>query len=107
MNTTATEAAENRLKYHAQAKRYLYERGRLDEATAEELQSVADWCRYEEFRRNIEPYERARNHIMSQWISLQVNPQADMPQTVKDCVAGWNDLIASKAREFGFEVLTP
>jgi hypothetical protein len=103
--TAMAERATFMLKYHAQARRYLYERDRLEEATENELTSLADSLRYEDFRRHVKPYERARNHIMSRWLSLQVNTMADMPKEVKDCIAQWNELIASEARKFGFEPL--
>lgn len=101
----ATYIQSELTRYHAQAKRYLWERDRLDEATPEELASIADWLRYESFRRAIEPYERARNYIVSRWLSLHAIPPADMPAEIKNAVDGWNELIASKASEFGFEVL--
>jgi hypothetical protein len=104
MITALQQRHESMVRYHAQAKRYLYEQGRLDDASQDELSRVADWLRYESFRRSIEPYERSRNMVMTRWLSLQVDPLAELPEEVRGWVAGWNELIASKAREFGYEV---
>jgi hypothetical protein len=92
------------IRYYAKARRYLDEKGRLFHATEDQITSVAEWLRYHEFRRTIEPLERYRNKAMSEWLSLQANVHAEQPDWLKKIVADWNEHIAFIGRsEFGYE----
>jgi len=90
------------LRYHAEAKRYLYERDRLRDASQEELQSLAESFMFDDFKRQIEPYERIRSKLLSDFHMLQVNIQAQMPKELAESLEQLNDLIATKARDFGY-----
>lgn len=71
-----------------------------------DVQHLEDSIRYREFRRQIEPYERQRNHYVSKWLSLQAMPKSldDMPEDLKKAVALWNEMIAIEAKKFGYTV---
>lgn len=92
------------IKYYAKARRYLDDHGRLLHATDEQITSVAEWLRYHEFRRAIEPLERQRNKPVMDWLSLQTDVHAEQPDWLKKIVADWNEHIAFVARsEFGYD----
>jgi len=90
-------------RFYARAKQHLFNRGRLDDAREPEIESLAQSLRYEEFRRQIEPFERQRNHAISQWLMLQTDAHAAYPPLLQETVDLWNEAIASEARKFGYE----
>jgi len=92
------------IRYYAKARRYLDDRGRLLHATEDQIISTAEWLRYHEFRRAIEPLERYRNKAITDWLSIQANVHAEQPDWLKEIVSGWNEHIAFVARsEFGYD----
>ena len=104
MNATAMLANQKiMVLYHAKARQYLDDHGRLYGATDEQIASVAEWLRYHAFRHAIEPLERQRNKVLTDWLSLQTNVHAEQPEWLKKCVAEWNEIIASVGRkDFGY-----
>lgn len=91
--------------YFARAKRYLWERGELGEATESEIESVAHWLRYCDFKAASEPLERMRANILTNFLMLQAHPLAELPEEVAKAVSHWDDLIAAEAKKFGLEAL--
>lgn len=90
--------------YRAWARRELYEDGNTH-PSADELQSVADYLRWEDFKRNIEPYERIRTRLMSDFLSYGTKPVAPLPKTLQDTIVMLNQRIESIAEQFGIEIL--
>lgn len=92
------------VKYYAKAQRYLDDRDRLRDATDDQITSVAEWLRYHEFRRAVEPLDRYRNKAVSDWLAIQTDVHAEQPEWLKKIVTEWNEHIAFVARsEFGYE----
>jgi hypothetical protein len=109
MNATAMLAEQSFMaKYHAQAKRYLKDRGRYESASADEFAKVAAYLRHQDFRRAIEPYSRQRANIVCSWYALQAMPVSIdmMPAALKEAVAMWDEMISSVAKQFGYQADT-
>jgi len=104
MNATAMLAhQDSMMKYYGQARRELQDRDRLEGATHAEIEQLAYALRFEDFRRAIEPYQRQKAAIVGSWLSLQTQPTAEMPANLKEAVANWDEMIASVAKQFGYE----
>lgn len=89
------------IRFWAQAKREAYEHGISD---PRDIERLMESIRYREYRRAIEPYMRQRTHIMSEWLSRQVRMDAPMPESLKQCVVFWDEMIADEARKFGYNL---
>ena len=97
------EDAEIRLRYHAKAQQFLYGRARLDEATQDEVDKVADYLRYQDFRLAIEPYLKMKERAISPFLMLSVSPgKVELPRQVKEAIAQCDEMIAIEARKFGY-----
>jgi hypothetical protein len=109
MNATAMLAGQSlMIKYHAQAKRYLKDRGRYESASADEFTKVAEYLRHQDFRRAIEPCVRQRANLIGSWFALQAMPVSIdmMPAALKEAVAMWDEMIGSVAKQFGYQADT-
>jgi hypothetical protein len=100
----SAETAELGMRYYAKAKQFLYDRGRLDEATEDELVKLTEYLRHQDFLLATRPYVAQKEHIISRFFSLQANPTtAQLPKELEEALAGWDELIAVVARNFGYE----
>lgn len=102
-------------EYWFQARRYLLLRGEQAITTAD-VQRTAEWLRYTDFRRHIEPLEKQRNRILSMWVERQPMPVmhvtleggemttqlVPLPDWLTEAVKQWDELIAIEARRFGY-----
>jgi hypothetical protein len=88
-------------RYYAQARQYLYDRDRLQEATAAELDNLADYLRFQDFRRHIEPYLKQKERLIGDFFALQIAP-VKMPEELEKALALWDEMIHAKALEFGY-----
>ena len=100
--TTAMQALGVMPRYYAQAKQYLYDRDRLDCATADELEKLAEYLRYQDFRRHIEPYFTQKQRLVGDFFALQISPNAKVPEELQKVLAQWDEMINAKALEFGY-----
>jgi type VI protein secretion system component VasF len=96
------ESAELQMRYHAKAKQFLYDHDRLDTATDAELAQVAEYLRNQDFQRHIQPYMEQKRKLLGDFHSLQAKPVEELPQWLKDALAGWDEMIAIEARKFGY-----
>ena len=90
------------LAYRAKAMRFLQERDRLRDATAEEIEQLSHSLRHEEFTRAIEPYMRVKNRIFFDFYMLQTNLLAPLPPLAKETLKLLDELITSTAQQFGY-----
>jgi|SRR6185312_14726640 len=98
------DGMELRQRYYAKAKQFLYDHDRLDCATEDEIAKTADYLRYQDFRRNIEPYLKEKERLIGRFFNLQVSPSAQMPEELKKALAQWDELIAIEARNFSYKM---
>jgi hypothetical protein len=89
-------------RYYAQAQRYLYDRGRLEMATDDQLASLAESLRYDDFRRHVEPYLQQKMRLVSDFLALQATPNAKMPKELEVVLAQWDEMTAIEAGKFGY-----
>lgn len=99
---TAMQALGVMPRYYAQAKQYLHDRDRLDRATEDELQKLAEVLRHQDFRRNIEPYLKQKQRLVGDFFALQISPNAKLPEELQKALAQWDEMINAKALEFGY-----
>jgi hypothetical protein len=102
--TTAMQALGVMPRYYARAQRLLYDRGRLEGTTQDELESLAQALRYEDFRRHVEPYMQQKMRLASDFYMLQISPHAKMSEELTKVLALWDEMIAAKALEFGYSL---
>lgn len=97
------EDAQIRMRYWAKAKQYLYDRDRLEIATEDQIASLADSLRYEDFRLATQPYVKQKERLITSFFGTQLDPlTAQMPKDLEDALAQWDEMIAIEARNFGF-----
>lgn len=89
-------------RYYAQAKQYLYDRDRLECATEDQLGKLAEYLRYQDFRRHIEPYLKSKARIVGDFFALQVSPNAKMPEELEKALAQLDEMINAEALKFGY-----
>ena len=91
-------------RYVAQARRYLWERGRLDLASQEEITSLAEYLRYHEFRCAIEPHQRLQEKMITDWAILQSGSVdwSEAPQLLQETVLDIHRAIKKIAADFGY-----
>jgi hypothetical protein len=106
MSEPAFTQQEWQIKYYHAARRYLKERGSVEYATAtvEEIERIGQWLRYEDYRRAIQPYLEHKARLLCDFYSLRANLNDPKPQWLQERLADWDAMIASVAREFGYEV---
>jgi len=69
----------------------------------DELERLAESFRYDDFRRAIEPLERQRNKVLSDWLALQTATLPVPPPWLTQITKEWNEHIAFIGRsEFGY-----
>lgn len=91
--------------YYAKAKQFLYDRGRLEESTDDELAKLAEYLRHQDFLLATRPYVQQKERIVSQYFSLQSDPTtAQLPKELEDALKQWDEMIATVARQFGYEL---
>ena len=100
--TTAMQALGVMPRYYARAQQFLYDRDRLEDAMEDELQSLAEALRYEDFRRHIEPYVQRKMRLVGDFFMLQVSPHARMSEELTNVLAMFDELIAAEASKFGY-----
>ena len=100
--TAMMEDAQQRMLYIARARRYLFERDRLDCATEEAIQGLADHLRHMDFRNAIAPYLKAKERLIGDFFMLQTIPGAKLPAELERALAQWDEMIDIEARKFGF-----
>jgi hypothetical protein len=92
------------IKYYAMARRELQEHDRLEGATHADIEQLAHALKHQDFRLAIEPYMRQKAAIVGSWLSLQASPTAaEMPATLKEALANWDEMITGVAKTFGFQ----
>lgn len=93
-----------RIEFYHHARRYLKERGpaAYERATREEIEHIADALRYEAFREQIQPYLKAKEKLLNDFYSLQVQPSAPWPEWLREYLAEWDVMIQAVAKEFGY-----
>lgn len=105
MNATAMAASQSfMIEFHAQAKRFLKERGRYNTASADEFEKLVEYFRWHAFRKETEPYEKQRAKILTDFFSYQSRPPApaQMPKELREAIAAWDSMILSVAIKFGY-----
>lgn len=100
--TAMMESASQRIGYIARARRYLYERDRLECATGDQIQSLADYLRYQDFLRAIELPRKAKERLIGDFFMRQPTPNAKLPAELESALALWNEVIDSEAKKYGF-----
>jgi hypothetical protein len=93
-----------RIEYYHHAQRYLRERDPVayETATVKEIEHIANMLRYEAYREAIQPYLKQKERLLSDFYSLQAQPNTPMPDWLRENLAEWDSMIADVAREFGF-----
>lgn len=100
--TTAMQPLGVMSRYYAQAKQYLYDHDRLDCATADELEKLAEYLRHQDFLRHIEPYLQQKQRLIGNFFALQASPNVKMPEELQKMLALWDEMINAKALEFEY-----
>lgn len=103
-------------EYWWRARRYFHERYQDRNPSTADIQDVAEWLRYIDFRRAIEPIEQQRRHLVTRYYALQAMPTVivredgtlpevrlkPLPPEFQEIVNYWDELIAVEARRFGY-----
>jgi hypothetical protein len=104
---TAGMFGENpkRIEFYHHARRYLREHDPIGYETMrhEQIERMADALRYEAFREHAQPYQRIKQKLLGDFYNLQVRPNVPLPEWLTDQLAELDTMIASVAREFGYE----
>lgn len=100
--TAMLEHASLMQKYYAQAMRYLEERDRLEISTEAQIKHVAEAMRWEDFRKAVEPYERAKAKLLGDFFALQTSLATEIPEALQKALDSWNEMIQIEGRKFGY-----
>ncbi len=103
--TSMIERAEIRMRYYAKAKQFLYDRDRLDTATDDQLASLAEYLRHQDFLLASRPYVAQKERLINSFFGMQLDPlTAQMPAELEEALANWDEMISQVARQFGYEM---